>query len=138
MTWKTKAATCVAAVLLTASSAVPASATQTVTCYGDYCSGLDPQSSGCAGDAYTVATGYVYGTDGDSYVDIRWSPTCKTNWARANFVTSNIRAVQQTGYTQGYSANNGVNSWSRMIYSPVLCVKGAIWGSWGLTETTCV
>jgi hypothetical protein len=29
-----------------------------VSCYGDYCSGLDPQTSGCSADAYTVASAY--------------------------------------------------------------------------------
>jgi len=115
-----------------------APAQASVGCYGDYCSGRDPMETGCANDAYTVASASIYGTGGTQYVDIRWSPTCKTNWARANFVTSNIKSVQETGYTQGYSTNNGVNSWSRMIYSPALCVKGVIWGSWGVTETWCV
>ncbi|GAA3146952.1 hypothetical protein GCM10020255_025260 [Rhodococcus baikonurensis] len=64
------------------------------SCYGDYCSGVDPLSSGCANDAYTVATGYVYGSGGSAWVEIRWSPTCQTNWARANGVTSNVRADQ--------------------------------------------
>jgi hypothetical protein len=109
-----------------------------VGCYGDYCSGLDPMTTGCANDARTIASASVYGSNGAAYVDIRWSPACKTNWARANYVTSAIKSVQQHGYTQGYSANNGVNSWSRMIYSPVLCVKGVIWGGWGVTETSCV
>ena len=119
----------------------PASAgatTQSVSCYGDYCSGQDPMSTNCAADAYTVATAGVYGTYGDQYVDIRWSPTCKTNWARTNIITSQVKAVQSTGYTQGYSSNNGVFAWSKMIYSPVLCVKAVIWGAWGVTETWCV
>jgi hypothetical protein len=109
-----------------------------VGCSGDYCSGQDPLSTGCSADAYTVHTASVYGTYGARTVEIRWSPTCKTNWARVNWVTTNVKAVQQTGYTQGYSSNNGTVAWSKMIYSPTLCVKGVIWGSWGTTETACV
>ena len=118
--------------VIVAPAASPAAA---VTCYGDYCSGQDPESSGCSADAYTIFTEYVYGTYGASYVEIRWSPTCKTNWARANSVTTNIKAVQDTGYTQGYAANNGSVSWSKMIYSPVKHVQGCIWGGWGTTCT---
>lgn len=112
--------------------AAPASA---VSCYGDYCSGQDPQASGCAADAKTVFTAYVYGTGGASWVDIRWSPTCQTNWARSNVISTNIKAVQDTGYTQPYSSGNGSVVWSKMIYSPVKHVKGVIWGNWGTTET---
>ena len=112
----------------------PASAAA-VTCYGDYCSGKDPQASGCAADARTIYLAYVYGTGGGTWVEIRWSDTCKTNWARTNGVRTNIKAVQDTGYTQGYSANNGSYSWSKMIYSPVRHVKGCIWGAWGTTCT---
>lgn len=106
-----------------------------VSCYGDYCSGLDPQSSGCAADAYTVFSESVYGTAGATYVEVRWSPTCKTNWARTNIITTNIKAEQDTGYVQGYSTNNGSMSWSKMIYSPVHHVRGVLWGNWGTTVT---
>ena len=106
-----------------------------VGCYGDYCSALDPQSTGCAADAYTIFRESVYGTGGASWVEVRWSPTCQTNWARTNGVRTNIKAEQDTGYTQGYSGNNGSFSWSKMIYSHVKHVRGVIWGSWGATTT---
>jgi hypothetical protein len=112
----------------------PASAAA-VTCYGDYCSGKDPQTTGCAADARTIFLSYVYGTGGGTWVEVRWSDTCRTNWARTNGVRTNIEAVQDTGYRQGYSANNGAYSWSRMIYSPVRHVQGCIWGGWGRTCT---
>ncbi|MFD3427313.1 DUF2690 domain-containing protein [Nocardia fluminea] len=127
-----------AAVLAFTGLVAHAPASHAVSCYGDYCSGQDPLSTGCAGDAYTVAVGNVYGTGGTQYVEIRWSPTCQTNWARSNIVTSNMKAVQEGGYTQGYSSNNGSLAWSRMIYSPVKCVKAVLWGAWGTTETWCV
>lgn len=127
-----------AAALSLASPAQASAATQSVGCYGDYCSGQDPMATNCAADAYTVASAGVYGTYGQQYVEIRWSPTCKTNWARANFPTGNIKAVQETGYTAGYGNSNGSVAWSRMIYSPVLRVKAVIWGAWGVTETAYV
>ncbi|ATI36263.1 hypothetical protein CPI83_29080 (plasmid) [Rhodococcus sp. H-CA8f] len=128
-----------AVVVLTFSAAlVNVPSASAVTCYGDYCSGVDPLSSGCSGDAKTIASAYVYGSGGTAQVNLRWSPTCKTNWAQANFVTSSIKAVQYGGYPQEYSNNNGTNSWSKMIYSPSLCVKASIWGGWGVTDTACL
>src|SRR5690349_11402154 len=103
-----------------------------VSCYGDYCSGKDPESSGCSADGVTVASGPLWGTF-NTYVELRWSPTCKTNWARipATYGTSQPQALVAyqcpTGYQQvGVSASNSTWSWSRMIYSPVKSVK-AIW-----------
>ena len=132
------AATLLTVFAFAATAVTPAAASPTinVTCYGDYCSGKDPQSSGCSADAYSVSTEYVYGSN--AWVDIRWSPTCKTNWARSSVISTNIKAVQSGGYTQGYSTNNGTVAWSKMIYSPVKCVKGVIWGGWGTTQTLCV
>jgi hypothetical protein len=112
-----------------APSPAPASAQttrMTVGCYGDYCSGQDPEQSGCSADARTIVRTGVYGTGGTQWVEIRWSDTCKTNWARTNVLGTTLQAVQQTGYTQGYSNNNGTYAWTKMIYSPVLCVKGSI------------
>ena len=69
------------AVALAVAPVLPALA---VSCYGDYCSGKDPQNSGCSADAYTVASAGVLGSGGSSVVELRWSPTCKTNWTRVN------------------------------------------------------
>ncbi|GLL05094.1 DUF2690 domain-containing protein [Dactylosporangium matsuzakiense] len=66
------------AVTLGLSGAVAAgSPALAVTCYGDYCSGQDPESSGCSADATTTASARIWGTE--SYIELRWSPTCKTN-----------------------------------------------------------
>jgi hypothetical protein len=98
-----------------------------VSCYGDYCSGRDPESSGCSADAYTVAHARIAGTYVN--VELRWSPRCKTNWARTGwpgaYNPNNLYAVQaQTGYTQrGVVGNNGTYVWTRMIYSPRLGVS---------------
>jgi hypothetical protein len=131
------AITVTSGLIMTLCAVVVAPAAHAVSCYGDYCSDQDPQASGCSADAYTVASANIYGTD--AYVEIRWSPTCQTNWARSPATSlGNIEAVQSTGYTQGYGANNGAYQWSRMIYSPKLCVKAVAWGGWGTTETACV
>jgi len=104
---------------------------------GDWCSGQDPQVTGCAADAQTVAWEDLPG----ARLEVRWSPTCKTNWARyqqyprgwyMGNVPVTLRAVQDTGYMQShvYGENNppaeGTTTWTPMIYSPVHKVRAEI------------
>ncbi|SEB45733.1 Protein of unknown function [Amycolatopsis tolypomycina] len=115
---------------------IPAtSAEASVGCYGDYCSGQDPQATGCAADAQTVAFEDLSG----ARIEVRWSPTCKTNWARwqqypvgfKSDLALSLVAIQDTGYSQSASGIDDVNGtragtyWTPMIYSPVHKVKAA-------------
>ncbi|MFG1881472.1 DUF2690 domain-containing protein [Micromonospora sp. NPDC049102] len=91
-----------------------------------------------------MASGPMWGTSG-SYVELRWSPTCRANWARLPAVSGTnepqaLVAYQcPTGYQQvGVSASNSTWSWSRMIYSAYKSVR-AIWnGRPGRGATACV
>lgn len=47
-------------------------------CVGNECHGMDPGSYGCDGDAYTAA---LHKFDG-SYIELRYSPSCRAGWAR--------------------------------------------------------
>ncbi|MET9329325.1 hypothetical protein [Tsukamurella sp. NPDC003166] len=94
-------------------------------------------ASGCSATARTIGHTSVYGTGGEQWVNLRRSDACKTNWAQVDGVSSNVKSVQQGGYTQGFSSTNGQNSWSKMIYSPAECVVAYCWGSWGVTTTPC-
>lgn len=103
-----------------------------VSCYGDYCSGKDPKDTHCDQDAVTVDVQDLSA----GRLELRWSPTCKTNWARYDQYPTGwtfsdsvyeLRAVQDTGYTQSLSfpdqtAPEGVH-WTPMIYSPEKKVK---------------
>jgi hypothetical protein len=76
-----------------------------VTCYGDYCSGQDPHATHCEDDAFSVASAPVSGTP---YVlNLRWSPTCKTNWAQLAGDPNPrwIKAEKSTRYKQQYTLN---------------------------------
>lgn len=116
-------------------AAAPAAA---VTCYGDYCSGQDPQASGCSADAYTAA--YLDFSGGR--MEVRYSPTCKTNWTRLQLypggVAYHLAAVQDTGYRQDVDWPSGVGPgtyWTPMIYSPVHLVQGQVnSGGWKYTS----
>lgn len=129
-------------------TAVPASA---VSCWGNYCSGLDPQATGCANGATTLSSVDLgYGS-----LNLRWSPTCQTEWARLYVYPTRtlgpgyVIAQQSTGYYQTgpiYAifswSPQSETAWSPMIYSPRLCVKaGANLGtgySWNTDWTSCI
>ena len=99
-----------------------------VGCYGDYCSGRDPSATGCGADARSVASKRT----GQGILEVRWSPTCKTNWARLTiYPTGNkcatwgsLAAIQNTGYTQRKlvpatcRTRSATTYWTPMIYSP--------------------
>jgi hypothetical protein len=123
-----------------AAGVIAAPSAYAVTCYGDYCSGQDPEATGCSADAQPVVSARIPGTY--AYVELRWSPTCKTNWARTSWngesPSTQLRAVQcPTGYTQGYSSNNGSYWWTRMIYSPSMGVSAQWVGAPGSIGTSC-
>jgi hypothetical protein len=122
------------------------------SCYGDYCSGQDPEATHCVDGSAIVAT------DNNEYssVQLKWSPTCKTNWAKlvvyptGKFHTFNhglLTAQQDTGYTQSLTVpmahdnSEAIIYWTPMIYSPDHCVKAMFNNqlkSYDLAETACV
>jgi hypothetical protein len=114
-------------------------------CYGDYCSGRDPEKEGCAADSTTLAFRDLSG----ARLELRWSARCKTEWAKwiqypvglKSDVPTALFAIQDTGYTQSASydingaptnasasATNGgiTTSWTPMIYSPVHLVRAVV------------
>ncbi len=91
-----------------------------VTCSGDGCNNVDPAQSGCSNDAYTV----TYVTTGDVTVQLRYSPTCATNWGRVvsdgnNNETYLVLVQREDGVAYGTKGLTGPVAWSRMVYSPV-------------------
>lgn len=130
------AITMLATILLAAVDAKPAGA---VTCWGDWCSGKDPAATGCDADAYTAASSRVPGTY--FHVELRWSPTCGTGWARVpaswgNSYPDRFRVQQDTGYVQVGRVNSNTNyAWTRMIYSRVPCIRAQWTGAPGFAST---
>ncbi|MGO3701912.1 MAG: DUF2690 domain-containing protein [Candidatus Saccharimonadales bacterium] len=118
------------------STTVGAPEAEAATCYGDWCSGQDPQAAGCAGDAFTTVSADL----GTGILEVRWSPSCQTNWARVTIYPTGLRcvkesyldAIQEGGYTQSKvvpmtcNTYSSVNYWTPMIYSPVKRVKGRV------------
>lgn len=127
-----------------AAAATPAEAAPGgVSCYGDYCSGQYANATGCDRDAQTLdiadvtqedyELGLPFGLNPNGpakvgTIELRYSPTCKTKWARfSSNVTSEAvytSVTQDTGYTQSRSIGGfdeqsppGISD-SPMIYSP--------------------
>lgn len=131
------------------SPAPPATAAPKPTCYGDYCSGKDPGKTHCATDGKMI-TEIPKGPEGDFSLELVWSATCKTKWARV-FLPRGLAAPSRLGVEQstGYTQEGGFGGWygkktevvSPMIYSPVKCVKAFYVPEpgykWNLEETKC-
>lgn len=143
------------AAALTTTEATPAHASD-VGCYGDYCSGRYANETGCDQDAVTLDKADITQRDwefgfpdiihaGDAVkvgtIELRYSPTCKTKWARAQtFVrngVSDVAVTQDTGYNQGrhiggFSTGSpaGISD-SPMIYSPNDAVHAYVGGGSG-------
>lgn len=96
----------------------------------------------CDADAITVAV--LQDDKGSGRLELRWSPSCQTNWARwqqypagwcLNCTPLDLVAVQDTGYSQsltfsesdgGTPPTGGGTYWTPMIYSPEHAVYAAM------------
>ncbi len=101
---------------------LPANTTQRslphVTCSGDGCDGLNPATTGCSADAYTVRTAVF----SNSYVELRYSPTCGANWGRVTSKVGLAFLVIRTqrlsdGLTYTFSGTYDY-AWSAMVFAP--------------------
>jgi hypothetical protein len=89
-------------------------------------------------------------------LDLRWSPTCKTDWTRLYvFPTRTLGPAEvyadqpSTGYTTRARGVDAILSlspqsetdWSPMIYSPTRCVTAnfdyAPFNAWNVSSTAC-
>lgn len=96
----------------------------------DNCNGEDPTATGCDRDAKTVDTETWYN---GIPLELRWSPHCKTNWAR---VSQNLNRSMGPGVWVTYGDSDPLGSrmetfklykgggrvWSLMLYAPHNCV----------------
>ena len=105
-------------------------------CSGYACDGKDPVLEGC-GSAITVATAIArtpyagaYAPGLDILIELRWSPICKTNWARLSYVSPpafprydglNTVSVYRSSDGKTVSFNNNPTQYNfNSIYSPML------------------
>ncbi len=106
-----------------------------VTCSGNGCNGLDPISTGCALDAITVsitggAVSFRTGT-----IQLRYSPTCGTNWGRVFSSVGNTQMTVSIRRDDGrfyFTVGSGTRLWSPMVFARNAKAKAC--GSAGLFE----
>lgn len=109
-----------------------------VSCSGNGCNGQDPQGTGCSSGGQSVPNGQVNSVfDQDGVLlftlELRWSPTCQTNWARIN--NSNGAQLQATitrtsdglqyCFPQLCGATSGATGvqWTPMVFAPTVVAR---------------
>ncbi len=94
-----------------------------VGCSGSGCNGLNPATTGCSAGAYTVQTAVF----SNSRVELRYSPTCGTNWGRvtstvgATFLIIRIQRIDGLTYT--FSGGNFNFAYVAMVYAPTVAAR---------------
>lgn len=99
-----------------------------VTCSGNGCNNLDPIQTGCVAGAKTVQTAVL----STAFLQLRYSPTCKTNWGRVISRGSNNTDVYLVlvdridGLSYGTKGLVGPFAWSRMVFAPVARARACV------------
>ncbi len=92
-----------------------------ITCSGDNCNGLDPIATGCVLDAITVKAsirGIVSFRTGT--IQLRFSPTCGTNWGRVLSSVGNAQLTVSIRRDDGlffFTVGSGTRLWSPMVFA---------------------
>jgi len=89
-----------------------------VTCSGNGCNGLDPVATGCARDGITVTGGTVTFRTGT--IQLRYSPTCGTNWGRVFSNIGNAQLWASIRRDDGrfyFTVGSGTRLWSPMVFA---------------------
>lgn len=90
-----------------------------VKCGGDDCTGKDPEAMGCGGDLVTTAATATVGT---AAVEVRYSKTCGTAWARVTQAAQGDEVrISAAGRNQQTGTVSGVGD--TVAYTPMVAVK---------------
>ncbi|MEV6979019.1 DUF2690 domain-containing protein [Kitasatospora sp. NPDC093806] len=111
----------------TASAATPQ---VTAGCSGLSCFGLDPVNAGCGADAYTVeSVGSAKGT-----IELRYSPSCKANWARISGASAGQWfSVQDDKNWFQWWRTTGATGYGNMVDgtgAAMACIDGGVCTHW--------
>ncbi|WP_370251720.1 DUF2690 domain-containing protein [Streptomyces sp. V4I8] len=111
----------------------PAQAAPAAGCYSAACRGLDPDQAGCSTDAYTVTQ--INTSRGN--IQLRYSPSCRSNWARMTSPTPGtflwIKECS-SGYREEFSVPSGYTvAWTDMVDGAGPVKAGDVF-----TSTTCL
>ena len=136
---KSRLATLLLASALAAGLLIPAMSTEALAtthaatapaaapCSGFGCDGQDPNADGCANGAQVVYSAVTsYGT-----LQLRWSPTCKTNWGRLitsrNVGPVRVRVIREAPFAIcGDQPGNGCGDY--WYNSPITIYSNQLYG----------
>lgn len=97
-------------------------------CSGTGCNSKDPGTTGCASGSYTVGTANVNYNGTTGLVELRWSPTCKTNWPKVKLNRyASIQLVLRDSVGNIIHDSNlmtyNIQAYGNMWYAPTALVK---------------
>ncbi|MET8409256.1 XRE family transcriptional regulator [Streptomyces sp. NPDC005195] len=90
-----------------------------VKCSGSDCTGKDPENMGCGGQLATTPTSITVGT---TLVEVRYSKTCGTAWARITQAVAGDSVVVSAGGAPGQTGSVDADT---DAYTPMIAVKDA-------------
>jgi hypothetical protein len=88
-------------------------------CTYSACNGRDPQSTGCAVGARTIAD-FESEQDGFMYVELRYSPTCHAAWARSTVAAPGMMPhawLVLYGYHSSSGGSAFISYWKKITNS---------------------
>jgi hypothetical protein len=97
-----------------------------VTCSGNGCNGLDPVATGCDLDAITVPVSGGVVSFRTGTIQLRYSPTCGTNWGRVISSVGNVQLTVSIRRDDGlfyFTVGNGTRLWSPMVFARTVKAK---------------
>lgn len=100
---------------------------QAASCSGHGCNEKDPVTTGCSSGSTIADTAPMYN---GGRAELRWSPTCRTNWVRVSNYSGGDSALRITVWTSsdrvGFVApGTPGNHWGNMVYAPG-CARGEV------------
>ena len=105
-------------------------------CTGANCNGKDPGTTGCSTGAYSVATRSIYHKNGRAnpvtgVIELRWSNTCKTNWAKVKLskvINLQVFLRDKRGNMLYDSSHmtHAMSAYGQMWYAPTQPVKACV------------
>jgi hypothetical protein len=114
------------------------------TCSGYACDNQNPQTAGCAADAFTaVSKAITYPGGQIGLLELRVSRSCGTKWGRVTSYqgpsTIDVRVESIDGRSIGGTVTNTTQAYSFMLYGPTTPMRacgtlqqmydGGVWGT---------
>ncbi|KJK49669.1 hypothetical protein UK23_13035 [Lentzea aerocolonigenes] len=100
---------------------------QAASCSGRSCNDKDPVATGCSSGSTVADSSPMYPS---GTAELRWSPTCKTNWVRITNYPGGDSGLRITVWSSsdrvGFIApGTPGNHWGNMVYAPG-CARGEV------------